>query len=38
MIPWEPSALIKRCWLWTAASIKFLLPLSMLVSLGEQCQ
>ncbi len=27
-----------RCWLWTAASIKFLLPLSMLVSLGEQFQ
>lgn len=24
-----------RCWLWTASSIKFLLPLSMLVSLGE---
>ena len=27
-----------RCWLWTAASIKFLVPLSMLVSLGEQFQ
>jgi bla regulator protein BlaR1 len=24
-----------RCWLWTAASIKFLVPLSLLVSLGE---
>ena len=27
-----------RCWLWTAASIKFLVPLAMLVSLGEQFQ
>lgn len=27
-----------RCWLWTAASIKFLVPLSMLVSLGERFQ
>lgn len=25
-----------RCWLWTSASLKFLLPLSMLVSLGAQ--
>ena len=27
-----------RCWLWTAASVKFLVPLSMLVSLGERFQ
>lgn len=27
-----------RCWLWTAASIKFLVPLSLLVSLGEWFQ
>ena len=27
-----------RFWLWTAASIKFLVPLSMLVSLGERLQ
>jgi uncharacterized protein (TIGR03435 family) len=27
-----------RFWLWTAASIKFLVPLSILVSLGEQFQ
>src|SRR5688572_2835307 len=27
-----------RCWLWTASSIKFLLPLSMLVSLGGNIQ
>lgn len=27
-----------RCWLWTAASIKFLVPLAVLVSLGEQLQ
>lgn len=25
-----------RCWLWTAASIKFLVPVSVLVSLGER--
>ena len=25
-----------RCWLWTAASVKFLVPLSTLVSLGER--
>ena len=25
-----------RCWLWTAASVKFLVPFSMLVSLGER--
>ena len=27
-----------RCWLWMAASVKFLVPLSVLVSLGEQFQ
>lgn len=27
-----------RCWLWTGASVKFLVPLSMLVSLGERFQ
>jgi beta-lactamase regulating signal transducer with metallopeptidase domain len=27
-----------RCWLWTAASVKFLVPLSILVSLGERFQ
>ena len=27
-----------RCWLWMAASVKFLVPLSMLVSLGERFQ
>jgi bla regulator protein BlaR1 len=27
-----------RCWLWAAASVKFLVPLSMLVSLGELFQ
>jgi bla regulator protein BlaR1 len=27
-----------RCWLWTAASVKFLVPLSVLVSLGELFQ
>jgi bla regulator protein blaR1 len=27
-----------RWWLWTAASVKFLLPLSVLVSLGERIQ
>ena len=27
-----------RCGLWTAASVKFLVPLSMLVSLGERFQ
>jgi bla regulator protein BlaR1 len=27
-----------RCWLWTAASIKFLVPFSMLVALGERFQ
>ena len=27
-----------RCWLWTAASIKFLVPVSTLVSLGERFQ
>jgi uncharacterized protein (TIGR03435 family) len=27
-----------RCWLWTAASVKFLVPFSTLVSLGERFQ
>jgi bla regulator protein BlaR1 len=27
-----------RCWLWTAASVKFLVPLSVLVGLGERFQ
>src|SRR4029453_2997956 len=27
-----------RFWLWTAASVKFLVPLSMLVALGERFQ
>jgi hypothetical protein len=27
-----------RCWLWTAASVRFLVPLSTLVSLGERVQ
>ena len=27
-----------RCWLWTAASVKFLVPFSSLVSLGERFQ
>ncbi len=27
-----------RCWLWTAASVKFLVPFSVLVSLGERFQ
>ena len=25
-----------RCWLWTAASLKFLVPLSVLVAMGER--
>jgi uncharacterized membrane protein len=27
-----------RCWLWTAGSVKFLVPFSMLVGLGERFQ
>jgi bla regulator protein blaR1 len=27
-----------RCWLWTAASVKFLVPFSVLVGLGERIQ
>src|SRR5437773_10889724 len=27
-----------RCWLWTAASVKFLIPFALLISIGSQFQ